>query len=65
MKSLKEIILESSGWEPDIMKTHRDAYNSFIKWYDKQLKYMNKDELLDMLKCICQDIQDDSLEPLK
>ena len=31
MKSLKEILLESSGWEPDIMKTHRDAYNSFIK----------------------------------
>ena len=65
MKSLKEILLESSGWEPDIMKTHRDAYNSFIKWYDKQLKHMNKDELLDMLDYIITEIENDSLSIIK
>ena len=64
MKDIQTFIYESDEFNPSF-NTHKQSYNSFVKWYDKQLKHMNKDELLDMLKCICQDIQDDSLEPLK
>jgi len=65
MKSINEIINESKEWNPSGFKSHRDAYNSFIKWYDKCLKYMNEDEIVDMLKVIIQDIQDHELNELK
>lgn len=65
MKKIVDIVNEASGWNPDILRTHRDSYNSFIKWYDKQLKTMNKDELLDMLSFIFKEIKDDSLSPIK
>lgn len=68
MKNLKEFvnnINEGKEFNPSGFKSHRDSYNSFIKWYDKQLKYMNRDELVDMLKVIIQDIQDDELVELK
>ena len=63
MKNLIDIINES-GWNPSL-KYHKDAYNSFIKWYDKQLSHMNKDEILDMFEMIIQDIKDDELVPIK
>ena len=65
MKNLKDILLnENKEFNPSGFKTHRDSYNSFVKWYDKQLKHMNKDELLDMLDFISKEIKDDSLEPI-
>lgn len=68
MKSLVETvntINESDNWNPAGFRTHKDAYNSFIKWYDKQLRYMNRYELTDMLKTIIQDIEDDTLDFIK
>jgi hypothetical protein len=65
MRTIKEVINESKEWNPNGFKSHRDAYNSFIKWYDKQLKYMNEDEIVDMLKVIIQDIKDHELNELK
>ena len=65
MKKIIDIVNENSEWHPDILRNHRDSYNSFIKWYDKQLKHMNKDELLDMLSFIFKEIKDDCLEPIK
>lgn len=64
MKQLVDFVNEN-GWQPDIIKSHKDSYNSFIKWYDKQLNHMNKDEILDMLSLIIQDIKDDELNPIK
>ena len=63
MKNLVDLINES-GWNPSL-KSHKDSYNSFIKWYDKQLKHMNKDEIIDMFEMIIQDIKDDELVPIK
>lgn len=64
MKKLSEMINESKEWNPQF-NNHKQAYNSFIKWYDKQINHMNKDELLDMLKYIISDIESDTLEPIK
>ena len=66
MKDLKDMLNEAQGseWDPSF-KNHRDTYNSFIKWYDKHLRYMNRDELVDMLKTIIDDIESDSLNELK
>lgn len=61
---LRCFINESDDWNPSF-KTHKDTYNSFIKWYDSKLKHMNKEELLDMLKTIIQDIEEDQLNVLK
>ena len=41
---------------------HKKVYNSFITWYDKQLRWMNRDELVDMLKTIINEIETDSLD---
>ena len=57
-------INEAEDWNPSL-KSHKDSYNSFIDWYDKQLKHMNKEELLDMLKGIITEIESDSLDKIK
>ena len=66
MKDLKDMLNEAQGgeWDPSF-KTHKDTYNSFVKWYDKNSRYMNKYELVDMLKTIIDDIESDSLNELK
>ena len=64
MKDLKQYINESDEWNPSL-NSHKQAYNSFIKWYDKQLNHMNKEELTDMLKSIIKEIEDDSLDTIK
>lgn len=51
-------------WNPSL-KSHKDAYNSFVKWYEKQIKYLSKNELIDMLKGIITEIDNDSLEEIK
>ena len=57
-------ISEANEWNPSL-KSHKDTYNSFIKWYDKQLQHMNKEELVDMLKGIITEIEQDSLTEIK
>lgn len=57
-------INETDDWNPSL-KSHKDSYNSFIKWYDKQLQHMNKEELVDMLKGIITEIEEDSLTEIK
>ena len=37
MKDIKNFIYEADEWNPTF-SNHKNAYNSFIKWYDKQLK---------------------------
>ena len=55
---------DCDDWNPSI-KSHKDTYNSFIQWYDTQLQHMNKEELVNMLKCIITDIEEDSLTEKK
>ena len=55
---------DCDDWNPSL-KSHKDTYNSFIQWYDKQLQHMNKEELVNMLKCIITDIEEDSLTEKK
>lgn len=64
MKDIKNYIYESDEWNPSL-SNHKNSYNSFIKWYDKQLSHMNKEELLDMLKFIITEIESDSLDTIK
>ena len=64
MKNIIDYVYESDDFNPSF-KSHKQAYNSFVKWYDKQLNHMNKEELIDMLKLIINDIKDDNLDILK
>ena len=64
MKDIVTKIYESNEWNPSL-NSHKQAYNSFIKWYDRQLNHMNKEELTDMLKSIIKEIEDDSLDVIK
>ena len=64
MKDIVTKIYESDEWNPSL-NSHKQAYNSFIKWYDRQLNHMNKEELTDMLKSIIKEIEDDSLDVIK
>lgn len=64
MKNIQTFIYESDEFNPSF-NSHKQSYNSFIKWYDKQLNHMNKEELVDMLKSIITEIEDDSLDYIK
>ena len=61
MKNIKEFINESDEFNLSFPQ-HKKVYNSFITWYDKQLRWMNRDELIDMLKTIINEIETDSLD---
>jgi exonuclease I len=62
MKTISQIINESNEFNLSF-NSHKKVYNSFIKWYDKHIgKSMNKDEMVDMLKTIISEIEDDSLD---
>ena len=61
MKNIKEFINESDEFNLSFSQ-HKKVYNSFITWYDKQLRWMNRDELVDMLKIIINEIETDSLD---
>lgn len=63
MKTLKETIVKEE-FNPSF-KSHKDTYNSFIKWYDKSLRHMDKEELVDMLTFIIEEIKSDTLDFIK
>ena len=64
MKDIITKIYESDDFNPSF-DSHKKAYNNFVKWYDRQLNHMNKEELTDMLKSIIKEIEDDSLDTIK
>lgn len=64
MKDIQTFIYESDEFNPSF-NSHKQSYNSFVKWYDKQLNHMTKEELIDMLKSIITEIEDDSLDFIK
>ena len=49
MKTIEDLINEADEFNLSLSQ-HKKVYNSFITWYDKQLRWMNRDELVDMLK---------------
>ena len=64
MKDIVTKIYESNEWNPSL-NSHKQAYNNFIKWYDKCLKHMNKEEILDLIESAVKEIEDDSLDIIK
>ena len=64
MKTIEDLINEADEFNLSLSQ-HKKVYNSFITWYDKQLRWMNRDELVDMLKTIISEIEDDSLDYAK
>ena len=60
MKDLVTRILEGSEYNPSF-SSHRSCWNNFIKWYDKCLHSMEKDEILDLLHTAIRDIENDEL----
>lgn len=64
MKTIEDLINEVDEFNLSLSQ-HKKVYNSFITWYDKQLRWMNRDELVDMLKTIISEIEDDSLDYAK
>ena len=62
MKHITELINEADEFNLSF-RSHKDVYNSFIKWYDKYIgRKMNKEEMIDMLKTIINEIENDDLD---
>lgn len=59
--ALKESVNE---WNPSF-NGHKDAYNNLVKWYDKTLKHMNNEEIMDLLKYFVSDIESGAVEAIK
>ena len=64
MKDIVTKIYESNEWNPSL-NSHKQAYNNFIKWYDKCLKHMDKEEILDLIESAVKEIENDSLDIIK
>ena len=64
MKDIITKIYESDEWNPSL-NSHKQAYNNFIKWYDKCLKHMDKEEILDLIESAVKEIENDSLDIIK
>ncbi len=64
MKDIVTKILEGSEWNPSL-NSHKKCYNDLIKWYDKCLRYMEKDEIVDLLRTALDDIGEDQFNELK
>ena len=65
MKHISELINESDEFNLSF-SSHKDTYNSFIKWCNKHIgRKMNKEEMIDMLKTIITEIENDDLDFVK
>lgn len=64
MKDLITKIYESDEFNPSF-NSHKQAYNNFVKWYDKTLKHMNAEEIVDLLQSAIKDIENASLDFIK
>lgn len=64
MKGLKEYINEGSEFNPSL-SSHKNVWNNLVKWFDKSLKYMDKYELLDLLRAAVIDVENDDLTEYK
>ena len=65
MKHITELINEADEFNLSF-RSHKDVYNSFIKWYDKYIgRKMNKEEMIDMLKTIINEIENNDLNFVK
>lgn len=64
MQHIIDFINESEEWNPSL-NSHKQAYNNFVKWYDKTLKHMNAEEIVDLLQSAIKDIENASLDFIK
>lgn len=62
MKSILNIIREDVDGFNSHFSTHAKAYNDLIKWYDKHLKHMNKEELIGCLKSVTVQFENDNFD---
>lgn len=64
MKSLEDFINESGEWNPTL-NSHKKAYNDLLKWYDKCIKSMDRDEVIDLLKTAIANFEHDDFDNIK
>lgn len=64
MKSLEDFINESGEWNPTL-NSHKKAYNDLLKWYDKCIKSMDRDEVIDLLKTAVTNFEHDDFDNIK
>lgn len=52
MKELYQYLNEGSGFMAKIksLKSHTNAWNSLVRWYDKEINHMNMNEIAKLLR---------------
>ncbi len=64
MKGLNEFIIEGEEWNPSL-NSHKEVWNSLVKWYDKAIKKLDSHIITDMLEQAAKDMRDDCFDVLK
>lgn len=64
MKNLPDFIAENGEWNPSL-NSHKKAYNDLLKWYDKCIKFMDRDEVIDLLKTAITNFEHDDFGNIK
>jgi len=62
MGGLRESLNEAKAFDPKNNKNHKEAYNSFVKWYNKWKEKLGREEIRGLIKKVTNDALGDNLD---
>lgn len=62
--SLNEPLNESKTFDPKNNKQHREAYNSFVKWYNRWKEKLGREEIRGLVRKVTNDALGDNLDTI-
>ena len=62
MSGLSNSLNESKAFDPKNNKDHREAYNSFVKWYNRWKEKLGREEIRGLVKKVTNDALGDNLD---
>lgn len=62
MANLSESLNEAKAFDPKNNKDHREAYNSFVKWYNRWKEKLGREEIRGLVRKVTNDALGDNLD---
>lgn len=62
--SLNESLNESKAFDPKNNKQHKEAYNSFVKWYNRWKEKLGREEIRGLVRKVTNDALGDNLNTI-
>ena len=62
MSGLSDSLNEAKAFDPKNNKDHREAYNSFVKWYNRWKEKLGREEIRGLVRKVTNDALGDNLD---